>query len=319
MEKHIVPQIVKFLTPFTQYPYAGEDIPCPVCDHREKAPIASLDRRMKRLPTVACDACGLLFTCPMPSDTELSQYYSSYYRFDYQLATTEPKERHLRKRDAEAERRRTQIIDLLGPNSRTLDFGCGSGEFVHAMHESGHDAHGFEPGETYGRYAQTLLAKRIKIAGWQEVEYEEPFDLVTSFHVVEHLRDPLTALRQIASWLKPNGIAYIEVPNMGRSPSKGIGGLHFAHVLGFNHYNLLLAAHRVGLKPIRHFKPTSIVFSRGISENPVELATQGRRLSFELFATGSAYRNYFRYQASKLPMINKWSRADRDEFKRRAA
>jgi hypothetical protein len=100
-------------------------------------------------------------------DAELAIYYQDYYRFDYQAATTEPKERHLRKRRAEATKRAAQLEGLLEPAARILDFGCDSGELVRAMLEKGHDSHGFEPGDTYGSYAKSGYGERITVAGWQ--------------------------------------------------------------------------------------------------------------------------------------------------------
>src|SRR5205814_1352458 len=48
------------------------------------------------------------------------------------------------------------------------------------------------------------------------------FDVVTAFHVVEHLPDPATALRNMLAWLAPGGLLIVEVPNVG-----GWGGATF--------------------------------------------------------------------------------------------
>lgn len=295
--------ILQFFLPFTGYPYKGEAVPCPACGDSHSKPLVSLDRRLKRLPTSMCGHCGLLYTNPMPTDAELATYYQDYYRFDYQAATTEPKERHLRKRRAEAARRAAQLEGLLKPGARTLDFGCGSGEFVGAMLEKGHEAHGFEPGDTYGSYARSLYGERITVSGWQDVTFDTPFDLVTCFHVVEHLRDPVAALRQMAEWTVPGGLVYVEVPDLGSNdPNKGFGALHFAHLTGFNQHNLVVAAARAGLKPERILEPTGIIFRRaevdaGTVENE---ARQGRELSERLYGGGRIVSSYLRYQAGKL-------------------
>ena len=289
------------LLPLTRYPYVGERINCPVCDHALTTDVANLDRRFKRLPTKCCDACGLLFTNPMPTEDELGAYYTKYYRLDYQMATTSPKQKHIVKRNREAAIRVAHVMDLLPSNARTLDFGCGSGEFVCQMLEKGFDAHGFEPGEAYGRYAQSKLGERIQIEKWQDLSFDRPFDMVTCFHVVEHLRDPISAMSKMVEWLAPEGLVYIGVPDMGqRHPSRGFGGLHFAHVLGFNHHNLLLAARKVGLRPTRTIAPTDIIFERGVAGEADQIAVSGHRLSQEIYGNGNAYRSYLRYQVGKL-------------------
>lgn len=295
--------IVQYFLPFTSYPYTGEDVPCPACGHSDSKPLVSIDRRLKRLPTSMCGHCGLLFTNPMPTDAELGTYYQDYYRFDYQAATSEPKERHLRKRRGEACQRVKQLDGLLEPGARTLDFGCGSGEFVAAMLEAGYDAHGFEPGDTYGSYARSLHGDRITVAGWQDIKFSAPFDLVTCFHVVEHLRDPVAAMRQMAEWVVPGGLVYIEVPDLGKAhPNKGFGALHFAHLTGFNQHNLVVAAARAGLKPERTISPAGVIFRRAdMSTEAIEReAHRGREQSEKLYGDGGMALNYLRHQFGKL-------------------
>lgn len=300
--------IVQFFLPFTSYPYKGEAVPCPACGHSDSKPLVSLDRRLKRLPTSMCGHCGLLYTNPMPTDAELATYYQEYYRFDYQTATTEPKERHIRKRRAEAANRAAHLEGLLKPGARTLDFGCGSGEFVGTLLSSGYDAHGFEPGDTYGNYAKSLYGDRITVAGWQDIKADTPFDLVTCFHVVEHLRDPVAAMQQMARWAAPGGLVYIEIPDLGKAhPNKGFGALHFAHLTGFNQHNLVVAAARAGLTPERVISPTGVIFRRAeMPTGTIESeARQGRDLSEKLYGNGRMVSNYLRYQLGKITGANR--------------
>ncbi len=292
--------IARHMLPFTRYPYRGQVVPCPVCAATRFHRVAGLDRRFKRLPTVMCEHCGLLYTNPMPDETELARYYEKYYRFDYQLVTTKPTDKHRRKRHAEAAGRIANLDGFLPENARVLDFGCGSGEFVEDMLARGYDAHGFEPGEAYGSDARSRLGERIQVARWQDVQFGPDFDLVTCFHVIEHLRDPLTAVAAMASWIRPGGRIYIEVPDLGSEPFKGIGGFHFAHVVGFNSFNLQLAAARVGLKPVAVFAPTGILFERGNGEEIDVLAAKGLRLAREIHADRSALSRYGEYQMGKL-------------------
>ena len=292
--------ILKNLLPFTQYPYRGAIVKCPVCASEEFEPVSSLDRSMKLLPTVMCTRCGLLYTNPMPDEDELSHFYEKYYRLVYQRAVSKPTEKHRRNALAEAGWRGGNLEGVLHAGAKTLDFGCGSGEFVELMAAKGFDAHGFEPGVSYGSDAKARLGDRITISRWQNMKLEPEYDLVTSFHVIEHLGDPLKAIAAMASWIRPNGKIYIEVPDMGSAPIKGIGGFHFAHVVGFNHYNLRLAAANVGLVLSREFAPTRLLFERGETDGPEGLASKGVRLARQKHLETSALQSYFYYQLSKL-------------------
>lgn len=295
--------IVKYMLPMTRYPYSGSVVTCPVCEELSFTPVAGIDRRLKRLPTVMCDRCGLLYTNPMPTEAELGTYYEKYYRFDYQLAATGPKQKHIVKRRREASARAAHLEGLLGEDARTLDFGAGSGEFVALMLEKGFDAHGFEPGETYAAHAIAQLGDRVRLTTWQAAQYDAAFDLVTCFHVLEHLSTPIPALQRMADWLKPGGRLYIEVPDMiAGLAHKGFGGLHFAHVLGFNHDNLALAAARVGFRREKVISPTGIVFERGaVAQDEQEaLAAAGLRATRAHFVERRPAAAYLTYQLGKV-------------------
>ncbi len=288
--------------PLTRYPYRGERTACPVCGHDEHEPVSGIDRRLKRLPTVACLGCGLLYTNPMPTEEELSRYYRRLYRFDYQLSLRRPSARHLAKRSGEAQTRVARISDLLEPGSRTLDFGAGSGEFVATMLEKGFDAYGFAPGENYGSHARGVCGDRISVAGWREMHAREEYDLVTSFHVFEHLRDPAAAFASCASWLKTGGLVYVEVPDaMHHLRAKGFGSLHFAHVVGFNRYNVELAAALAGLEPVRVVGATAIVFRKtGRVGNIGALAAAGAALARDTLHSRSLARTYATHHMGKV-------------------
>src|ERR1700750_746916 len=140
--------------PFTRYPFTGVSAACSLCGADEGTVVSLWDRRLKRLRTICCDICGLLRTDPMPSEPELDRYYGGQYRQDYQLAGRTPPARHIRKSLRDAERRRDPVAHPLRPGDRVLDFGSGSGEFLHLMQQAGFSVLGLEPGRDYAAYAR---------------------------------------------------------------------------------------------------------------------------------------------------------------------
>ena len=80
----------------------------------------------------------------------------------------------------------------------------------------------------------------------------------------------------------------------------GFGFFHFAHVVGFNHFNLLLAASRVGLTPVKTVSPTGVIFERGVGEAPEALAEKGRALTAAHFVGTSPGKQYLAYQRRKI-------------------
>lgn len=280
--------LLSYFLPFTKYPYKGEIVSCPVCGNADYKTIARFDRRIKRLPTQLCGECGLLFTNPMPTNEELNRYYASTYRAEYQFAFIKPRNVHLNKKRREAVRRADRIKDVVNLDSRRrfLDFGCGSGELVRHMAKLGLIAQGFEQGADFGRFAKNKLVEtngakecEIHVGSWREMAFQPAsFDIISCLHVLEHLNDPVGALRQVNTWLSDEGVLYLETPNMQGYHLKGFDCLHFAHVLGFSRDNLLFAAEQAGFKLLHEASPTSLFLVKST-------ARKGEPATYNLAAT----------------------------------
>ncbi len=280
---------LRYYLPFTGYAYRGELSGCPVCTEKDSRPVAQLDRNWKRLPTVMCNHCGVLYTNPLPTESELGRFYKESYRRLYHRTLRRPRIKHIAKAAKIAQSRVKLTSGMCQPGGRVLDFGCGTGAFVEKMLEAGYDAHGFEIGDSYGGYAREQVGNRIQISDWRQMHYSQEFDLITAFHVVEHLRDPLGAVKKMKSWLAPGGQIFLAVPNLAALPNKGFGWFHFAHVLGFNHWNLLLLGARAGLDPVMVSNPTEIAFKvvkPGGGGGPSRTSSQGTGIGFHALCLG---------------------------------
>jgi 2-polyprenyl-3-methyl-5-hydroxy-6-metoxy-1,4-benzoquinol methylase len=126
-----------------------------------------------------------------------------------------------------ANERGRQLAALLGQHTslegrHVLDVGCASGGFLIAFGEAGAQPVGLD----LNPLLLALAKANFKDAGAeypvyqrdvtdpaQVAEFREAFDVVTCNDVLEHVRDPATAIRNIASVLKPGGLAYFEIPN----------------------------------------------------------------------------------------------------------
>ena len=107
--------------------------------------------------------------------------------------------------------RRFQFVKKIIENKAVLDFGCGNGGFLAKAGEIAAVAHGLEPERKYRAHFKALgldVSRTIP-------ELKESFDVITMFHVLEHLPDPLSILRTIKGILKTGGRIIVEVPNSG--------------------------------------------------------------------------------------------------------
>lgn len=106
------------------------------------------------------------------------------------------------------DQRRFDTLSPLLPNRRLLDFGCGAGGFLERARGSAASVAGIEPEIRVREHWRDRLTIHPDI----EAAAGE-YDLVTAFHVVEHLPDPRATLRSLATLLAPDGRLVVEVPS----------------------------------------------------------------------------------------------------------
>ncbi|MGP9819709.1 class I SAM-dependent methyltransferase [Salinarimonas sp. NSM] len=236
------------LLPGLPYTYEGESRPCAACGGTHARVVARLDRRLKPLRTLCCDACGLLRTDPMPTDSALARYYADEYRFDYQFTRGAPSRVHRLRRMREAADRIALLAPVLVRDARVLDVGCGSGEFLEASAVRGVVGAGIEPGRGYAAHARERAGLTVHETDLEHATLpRHGFDVVTSHHVLEHHPRPVEALARMRDLLAPGGVVHVAVPDMTPNDRPLFKRLHFAHVHGFTPQTLALAAWRAGL------------------------------------------------------------------------
>lgn len=226
------------------------------------------DRDGAPLRTVICHSCGLVRTDPMPDPAAIEAFYAREYRRLYKGSARPTARRVLRALDV-ARDRLDRLRPYLSGRRRVLDVGASSGEFLHVLRAAGIGAAGIEPNEAYSRWAREHLGLDVANTDWHRADFPGGrFDAVTLFHVLEHLTDPVGALRKLAGWLAPGGTLVVEVPNVEGNCGSPRGRFHFAHLHHFNLVTLAAAGEAAGLRVTA--KQTSpdggnitVVFTRG--------------------------------------------------------
>ena len=293
--------------PFTRYAIGRSETKCPVCNTVEKRLVARMDRRLKRLSHVACDKCSLIRQYPLPTEEDLAAYYRDFYRSDYQK-TVEPTEKHIEKRQQEAAHRLAHLSTLLEPRAEIIDFGCGSGEFVTACNSAGFLGKGFEPGSGYAAFASKTRGLNIENKRWQDYDVDTPADAVTSFHVFEHLVDPVAALRKAQSWIKPDGLIYIEVPDTQHFiEKKGFGCLHMAHTLAYTNFTLEYVGALCGMEIVKQGiqGDCGLIFRAGKPRELAKIEADARAQSEE-WTKDMVHRKFWAYTFGKLRSAQAW-------------
>ena len=192
---------------------------------------------------------GLVRSDPVPNDAELAQFYSADYRIAYKGAAKPRRRQTLRNFRRVAVHLRT-YGDVLDAPTHVLDVGAGSGEFLFMMQRLGKTAKGIEPNGAYAAYCREELGLDVQTSHLNpDLFTPGQFDFIRMNHVLEHLNDPVKYLVQIARWLAPLGLLYVEVPNIEvdcRWRSRG-KIFHYAHIYNFNPWTLRTCAGLAGL------------------------------------------------------------------------
>jgi SAM-dependent methyltransferase len=105
-----------------------------------------------------------------------------------------------------------------------LEIGAASGFFLDEARRRGYAGLGIELNAGMTDYARRTLGVEVITTGLDQADLEpNGFDLACAFHVVEHLPDPVAALRRIAAAVKPGGWVAVEVPNAGSAAARRLG------------------------------------------------------------------------------------------------
>lgn len=160
-----------------------------------------------------CLSCGLLYTMPRPSKEKIGAYYKSDEYYSHQ----ENKKGFIPKLYEAIKKVNLKHKLKIATNGlqvgKLLDIGCGVGDFIHIAEQQGWDCLGVEPSDD----AKAIARKRIKanIINSEVLEEipDETFDVITMWHVLEHVDDLKWQVEQLRRLIKPNGRIVIAVPN----------------------------------------------------------------------------------------------------------
>lgn len=249
----VFPHNATLLPPGSQH--TGSEFRCALCTAEHVEILHDRARLGETLNTAACLSCGFVYTVPRPSREELAALYSQG-EFNREARTAEGFDtRHFEIGYKSAISRIQQIASYeqsARPGGRLLDIGCGMGTFLRVARSYGFAAEGLEPDAALAAELERVLKVKVHGVLLEEAVLEQgAYDLVTSFHVIEHVQDPVAFLRQLGALIKPDGSIWIECPSLELCHTGDLDSFLWApHINTFSERSLRLAFRQAGLEVV---------------------------------------------------------------------
>ena len=153
----------------------------------------------------------MLITSPQPSSENLGRYYESN---DY-ISHTDSKRSIFEKayhfvKGIALKNKLNLINNCSSSKGNLLDIGAGTGDFLLTAKQNGWNTIGVEPSEKAKGIA---IGKGIQFSDSTEELESNSFDVITMWHVLEHVPNLEIQIKELKRLVKPNGTIIIAVPN----------------------------------------------------------------------------------------------------------
>jgi len=142
-----------------------------------------------------------------------------------------------------------------------LDVGCGSGTLLALLKQRGFDVTGVDTSEEASRIAATENGVRVIVGSLDEATFAaKSFELVTLFHVLEHVTNPREVLASVHRILTTDGVIVLQVPNIDSWQFRWFGAQWYGldiprHVIDYSHSAIVRVVEETGftVRRVRQF------------------------------------------------------------------
>ena len=153
-----------------------------------------------------CSNCGLVYLSSLGHIQ--GEHYETSGMHDYEVPNID---KWLKETELDDKRRYDFVKDKIA-NKNVLDFGCGVGGFLEMAKRSASNVSGIELERAL---QHSFQERKLNVfSNLKEAQKEsKKYDIITAFHVVEHLKNPKEILKDLSQLLIENGEMIVEVPN----------------------------------------------------------------------------------------------------------
>lgn len=196
---------------------------CPICDSPDQELFMnSIDYSVSKeaFSIVCCKSCGFHFTSPIPDETSIGSYYKSESYVSHSSSKKGVINRIYHWVRWYSLRRKVSLINSLSKEKSVLDIGAGTGHFLKQAKKAGWKVTGLEPDSDARSLAKSV--NDVDLLDQQSLYSleNESFDVITMWHVLEHVYHLKKDVLRITELLKPEGTLVVAVPNMDSYDAK---------------------------------------------------------------------------------------------------
>jgi 2-polyprenyl-3-methyl-5-hydroxy-6-metoxy-1,4-benzoquinol methylase len=162
---------------------------------------------------VTCNACKFVFTNPRPKQDEIGRYYQveNYISHTGTQTGLVNKLYHFARKFTLTQK--LKLVNSLSKKGSLLDIGCGTGNFLQVVKNDDWKVTGVEPDPAARKLAIETCGENIHEEEFLNQENINKYDIITMWHVLEHVHELDKRLIQLKKLLQPSGRLIVAVPN----------------------------------------------------------------------------------------------------------
>ncbi|UII22340.1 class I SAM-dependent methyltransferase [Fulvivirga ligni] len=187
---------------------------CPICEgttFTDQFTCKDYTVSKEKFTVVRCNSCKFLFTNPRPAEQNLGEYYQSEDYISHSNQSNNPINFIYKIARQYTLKGKLKLVNTLQPNKGyILDIGCGTGHFLETCEADGWKTTGVEPDETARKYSINKVEHL-----YESIDQvpDETFNVISMWHVLEHIPNLNGFMKHIQRLLKSNGCFIVAVPN----------------------------------------------------------------------------------------------------------